>query len=453
MPSNDLGPFVPEVWAQDALMILEEELVVANLVQRNHSDVIQDFGDTVNIPAPARFKMVRKGADDNVTVQAATAAKIPVVLNQHGHISFNIKDSEQSKSYKDLYNQYLIPQIKGLARGIEETILGEKYNFINNIVGQLGSPITRSTMVGATELMDQLKIPPGEWNMVVSTGAKGDLLSIPDFTDADRVADGGRAIRTANIGGILGFNIYMTQLNRQISAGSTLTEATVNLSGGYDAGTTAVVCSAFDPDPVPGEWCTIGGDMTPQFITDYVASTNTLTISPGLQYAVDNGAAVKVYVAGAINEGDGYGLNYAKTMAVNGFTVAPKLGQLMSFGTSVAGRELGGVLDSVSSPTTTTLDSTQALATAKANAALVGLGPAGDYSWLFQRDAVALVSRPLATPRPEFGAKSFVVSYGGLSFRITMQYQGTGQGLLVTGDLLYGVKTLDANRGALLLAG
>jgi hypothetical protein len=78
--------------------------------------------------------------------------------------------------------------------------------------------------------------------------------------------------------------------------------------------------------------------------------------------------------------------------------------------------------------------------------------PAGDYNFAFHRNALALVTRPLAAPAAGTGALSFVASYNGLSMRVTITYDGTKQGHLVTCDLLCGIKTLDRRLGCVLLA-
>jgi hypothetical protein len=62
----------------------------------------------------------------------------------------------------------------------------------------------------------------------------------------------------------------------------------------------------------------------------------------------------------------------------------------------------------------------------------------------FHRDAMALVVRPLIVVPSDTGARCFVANYDGLSMRVTMQYDGSAQGMRVTFDLLCGVAILDA---------
>lgn len=46
--ANDNDAFVPEIWAQEGLAILEENMVAANLVHRDFENEIARFGDVVN---------------------------------------------------------------------------------------------------------------------------------------------------------------------------------------------------------------------------------------------------------------------------------------------------------------------------------------------------------------------------------------------------------------------
>jgi hypothetical protein len=77
-------------------------------------------------------------------------------------------------------------------------------------------------------------------------------------------------------------------------------------------------------------------------------------------------------------------------------------------------------------------------------------GPAGGVNLVFVRDAMALVTRPLALPQSEFGVRAAVASHEGLSMRVVMQYDSSAQGTRVTFDLLCGVAILDARMACVL---
>lgn len=444
--TNSLDAFVPEIWAQEGLMILEEQMLIAGLVYRDFSNQIAQFGDTVNTRYPAEFTAQLKADADDVTVQNATATNVPVVLDQHLHVSFRIRDGEESKGFQNLRDQYLVGAMRALARGVDEILIGHRYDFINNNVGKLQTSPTRSTVIDAVAKADTLKWPLDGRNFLVSPTMKGAILNVDDFIQADKRGDGGQAMREALIGRVLGFNWYMGQNARYIATGSTKVTGAINNTEGYAIGDTTIAVDGFSAAITAGGWITVAGDMTPQLVISTVggATPTSITIAPGLAHAVSDNAVVTSYTPGAINYSSGYAAGYSKAIAVDAFTVAAKQGQMLSTGATAA---LLNRYSAINTPTTTSIQLNHSLKAAVADDAVVGVGPAGDYGWGFHRNAVALVSRPLAMPAVGTGARAFTATYNNISMRVTITYDGLKQGHLVTCDMLLGSKTLDTNLG------
>ena len=451
--ANDNDAFIPEVWAQESLMILEANTVAAALVHRDFENEIANFGDVVNTRRPANFTGKRKTDADEVTVQDAQATNVPVRLDQHWHTSFLIKDGEESKSFENLREVYLEPALQSIAQAIDEVVLMSLYRFIaaGNVVGQLGTAISKSTVISARETLNNNKSPSGDRRFMVCPNMEGDLLNVGDFTKANEVGDDGTALREGHLGRKFGFDFFMDQNSPSVASGSTTTAGAVNNADGYDAGSTTIVMDGHSGAITAGTWCTIGGDMTPQKVTASVggATPTSITISPGLKNAVVNNAVITFYTPGAINLAAGYAQYYSKELTIDGFTVAPKVGQLTSFDANAVTKD--NVYGALSTPTTTELLVDRALSAAVANNAVVGVGPAGDYGWAFHKNAVSLVTRPLAAPAAGTGALSSVANYKGLSVRVVITYDGSKQGHLVTVDILGGIEVLDENLGVAVL--
>lgn len=449
--ANDLDAYVPELWAQESLMILENQMVMGNLVYRDFDNVVAQFGDTVNTRAPASFTMKRKVDADNVTVQDATATNVAVKLNQHGHVSFLIRDGEESKGFKNLIVENLRPAMIAMAQGIDETVMGTMWQFLSSTAGKLGTDPTRATLTALRETMNTNKAPMDGRNLVICPNIEEALLNVDNLITADKVGDAGTKLREGSLGRVYGFNAVMSQIAPQIASGNTvITGAVACPTGttGYAVGVTSVPVDGFGVVLEVGSWMTIGGDMTPQRITAVsgTGATTVIDFSPGLRYAVLDNAVVTVYDPGAINVGTGltYASGWTKDMVINGFTVAPRTGQLVSFGTAA------GVYGAMSTPTTLLMGVNDALAAAVSHGDVVGIGPAGNYGFAFYRDAISLVSRPLAMPKAGTGALSSVINYNGLSIRATITYDGNKQGHLVTLDCLYGIKVLNTALGAVV---
>jgi hypothetical protein len=451
--ANDNDAFIPEVWAQESLMILEANMVAAALVHRDFENEIANFGDVVNTRRPATFTGKRKTDADEVTVQDAQATNVPVRLDQHWHTSFLIKDGEESKSFKNLRDTYLEPALLSIGQAIDELVLMQMYRFIaaGNVVGQLGTAISKSVVISARETLNNNKVPSVMRRFVVCPNMEGDLLNIGEFTKANEVGDDGSALREGHLGRKFGFDFFMDQNSPSVATGSSTTAGAVDESDGYAAGSTTIAMDGHSGAIEAGTWCTIAGDMTPQKVTASVggATPSSITISPGLKSAVANNAVITFYTPGAIDEANGYDQYYTKELTVDGFTVAPKVGQLVSFGAAAVTKD--NVYGALSTPTTVELVVDRALAAAVSNSDVVGIGPAGDFGFAFHKNAVSLVTRPLAAPAQGTGALSSVASYNGLSIRVVITYDGSKQGHLVTVDILGGVEVLDENMGVCVL--
>jgi len=450
--ANDFGTdnraYVPEVWAQESLMVLEENMVMANLVHRDFENEIASEGDVVNTRRPGEFEMKRKTAADEITVQDASATKVQVKLDQHLHTSFMIKDEELSKSMKDLVTEFLTPAVRSIARGVDQILLGQTYQFMTNGVGKLGTDLAKATVIAANTKMNQNKVPvgPGMRNMILTPGQEGALLNVADFTKVNESGTS-QALIDAQLGRKFGFDFYMCQNAPSVGAQTASSTAAVNLSAGYAAGATTIAMDGTSDTILPGTWFVVAGDNTPQVVVTATGSpTTSITCSPGLRNAVVNDAVITFYPVGAVNLSAGYASGYTKTLAVDGLTAAPEAGQLMSIN-SAANRKDYALINT---PTTTAVDLDRALDSAVTNDTIVGLGPTGDYGFAFHRNALALVSRPLAIAPQGMGATQAVANYNGLSVRVSLAYDSYKQGMLVTVDTLLGTKVLDTNLGAVL---
>ena len=439
--ANDVDALIPELWAMEGLMALHENMLMAGLVYRDFEEKVAEYGDTVNAHIPASFTALRKADSDEVEVQDAVITNVPVVMNQHVYTSFMIKDGQESKSFKDLFTELMEPAIISIANFVEQALCYELYSFIGNSVGKLGTAPDVDTMIDLRGKMNTNLAPPGNRFLVVPDTIETDLLKADDFHEANKLGDMGLAIREGALGRKLGFDIFMTQNMPSIGAGSTTYALAAN--GAAAIGDTTIDYDGLSGNVVTvGEWFTAVGDMQPHMIT--ADTGTTLTFTPALQAGVANDAVITVYTAGAVNLVAGYDANYSKDLVIEGFAIAPKQGQLVSFGITTPR------YGAMNTPTTIAMLLSKGLEGAVTNDDVVGIGPAGNYGLAFNPKAMALVSRPLALPRAKL-ADAAVINYNNLSMRVTITYDGAKQGHLVTVDMLLGIKTLNTDLGAPLL--
>jgi len=447
--SNSIDPFIPELWAQESVLILQEYMIAANLVHRDFQPLVANFGDVVNTRKPSEFVAYRKTNDDNVTIQDASATNIAVPLDQHAHVSFLIKDGEQSKSFKDLVQEYMVPAMLAEARIIDQTVLGQWPQFYANRAGYLGllsSTNGPNYILDTRHKMNVNKAYVNNRNLIVTSQTETQLLKNELFISAEKVGDQGTALREASLGRKLGFDIYMCQNQSYVNSGNTVKTGAVNNASGYAAGTTTITVDGFTGAVTTGGFLSLGGRVYRiSNHTETLGNTTSIVLTAGLDEAVADNDVIVAYTPGAVNNSGGYAAGYSKAITVDGFTVAPQVGQMVAFGTASA------LYTVIGQPTTTSIMLDRPLDASIADDAIVAISPAGSYNFAFHRNALALVVRPLALPAPGTGARSGVVNDGGISIRATITYNGEKQGHLVTLDMLYGVKVLDVNLGAVML--
>ena len=451
--ANSIDAFIPQLWSRESLAILQENMIASSLVNRDFEDMVAQFGETVNTRRPGELSTYRKTTTDDVTVQDVSATNVAVVLNQHPHTSFLIRDGEESKSFMDLTNIYLRPAMLSMARFLDQVVLGQFPQFINNSKGHLGamtSSNARDYILDVRQKMNTNKAYVDGRNLIVGPSAETEMLKVDLFTSAEKVGDNGTALRNASLGRKLGFDIFMAQnMSTILDNGMTKKTGAINLTAGYVAGDTSLVVDGFTGTLTAGSYCTIAGDDTPLRIASSSATlgnaTGIVLASPGLRVAVADNAVIKVYTPGAVNYGAGYDAGYAKAITVDGFTVAPQTGHMIAFGTA------SDVYTIIGTPTTTSIMLDRPLAADIADDAVVAVTPPGTYSLAFHRNAMTLAVRPLALPKASAGALAGISSFNGLSMRTVITYDGTKQGHLVTMDMLCGIKVLDTNLGAVLL--
>jgi len=456
---NDLDAFIPEIWAQESLMILEANMVAANLIHRDFENLVANFGDTVNTRLPAEFKMSRKGLNDDVTDQDAVATNVAVKLDQHIHATFIIKDGDESKGFQVLRDVYLEPAMLALAQGIDEVILGQAYQFLTlddgtpNVVGQLGVAVTKQTVIAVREKMNNNKVSQIGRNTIWTPASEADLLAVDLFVSAEQVGDDGTALREASLGRKFGVQNWMSQNTADPTSGEVSDTGLINNGAGYAAGIKTVTVDGFAGAIQTGAWFTVAGDDTPQRVESSVGggTPTAITFFPGLVNAVVDNAVITLYQHALINVGAGIAAGFAKELVIDTVSEAPKVGQLSSFGVAAGRLENFSVVLSDAGPTTTAALMNRPPDVALADDSVVGLGPNGNFNFAFHRNALALVTRPLAAPQAGTGALSFVANFNGLSMRITITYDGKQQGHRVTADMLAGVKVLDRRLGCVVL--
>ena len=92
MPNTIL---TPQIIANEALMVLRNNAVMANLVHRDFSDeFVAGVGDEISIRKPAKFEA--KEFTGDITVQDVTENSVSVKMDKHLDVSFAVTSKQLS---------------------------------------------------------------------------------------------------------------------------------------------------------------------------------------------------------------------------------------------------------------------------------------------------------------------------------------------------------------------
>jgi hypothetical protein len=213
-----------------------------------------------------------------------------------------------------------------------------------------------------------------------------------------------------------------------------------------------------------GQYIVVAGENSPQRVLS--KAVETLTVNRAFRNGAANGAVVTPVATGTINQsspmaaGDttisvanGYPSGYMLEINVNG-TGVPKTGQLVAFKTAggtvytpeyaiVRATDIGGGTYAI------LLD--RPLENTVAHSDIVCYGPAGDYNFCLQRNAVAFVNRPLAPIDPSTGVRSAIGYANNVALRVVFAYDSKKEAMRCTIAGLFGVAKLDSALGGVLL--
>lgn len=199
----------PDIIAREALMVLRNNAVMANLVHRDYSDDFAAVGDTITIRKPATF-VANEFGGDKITVQDATETGVSVKIDKHLDVSFAVTSKEMALDIADFSKQFLVPAMQAFADKVDEYLIGLEASATNRVPHADGV-IAPKDMIEARKHLTQNAAPLADRRFVVGATAEADLLNSELFVSADKVGDEGTALREASLGRKFGMDCYVDQ--------------------------------------------------------------------------------------------------------------------------------------------------------------------------------------------------------------------------------------------------
>lgn len=207
MPNTFL---TPDIIAREALMVLRNNAVMANLVHRDFSEeFVGAVGDTITVRKPATF-VANEYDGSKITVQDATESGVPVVMDKHLDVSFAVTSKQMALSIEDFSKQLLVPAMQAFADKVDKYLIGLEAEATNRHPHADGA-IAPADMVAARKYLTKNAAPMADRRFVVGADAEADLLNSELFVSAEKVGDAGTALREASLGRKFGMDVYVDQ--------------------------------------------------------------------------------------------------------------------------------------------------------------------------------------------------------------------------------------------------
>jgi len=197
----------PDIIAREALMVLRNNAVMANLVHRDYSsEFVAGIGDTITIRKPATF--VANEYDGSIKVQDATEGNVSVTMDKLLDVSFAVTSKELTMDIEDFSKQFLVPAMQAFQDKIDSYLLGLQSDVTNRLTA---SGTIQDDIVDARKFLTAAAAPLTERRFVYGSDTEADLLKTELFISAEKVGDEGTALREASLGRKFGMDFYVDQ--------------------------------------------------------------------------------------------------------------------------------------------------------------------------------------------------------------------------------------------------
>lgn len=198
----------PEVIAREALMVLRNNAVMANLVHRDYSrEFVSGVGNTITIRKPATFQA--KEFNGSIEVQDINETGVPVKMDKHIDVSFAVTSEQMSLDIADFSAQLLVPAMQAFANKIDSYLIAAAQEATKNVTNDDGD--IKDKVIELRKTLTENAAPLADRRFVYNSDIEARLLKTDMLVQADTVGDAGTALREASLGRKYGMDFYVDQ--------------------------------------------------------------------------------------------------------------------------------------------------------------------------------------------------------------------------------------------------
>ena len=203
--------FIPEMWRDAILDYAERKFQLRNQVL-DFSSMLAGGGDILNIPKVTEETAAEKSAGSAVTYTNNTDGVIQLAVDQHHYEAKRIEDIVRVQESADLFNAYAQSMGYALAKKVENYIAVDILQSATGNDVSLSTDNTFTTALirsGLQKLLDAgHDYTDGEHYFYCSPAAYMSLLSLGDFTEAQKRGDAENPLASGRIINAYGLEVY-----------------------------------------------------------------------------------------------------------------------------------------------------------------------------------------------------------------------------------------------------
>lgn len=202
--------FVPEVWSKDIQMARTNNLVMANLVDKQYQNDLT-YGDTVHIVSIKEMTADQMTPGTALTPIAPDETEQTLVIDKYFGKAIEIQEVLKKQSMYELRAPYTEAMGRAIARQVDSTLLAEAANVAAGHTMTAVAALTFNGIVDAHTLLDSKNVPMEDRALVINAVMLGDLRKLPEFTAYEQTGrEGVREKEMGIVGTIYGTKVYLT---------------------------------------------------------------------------------------------------------------------------------------------------------------------------------------------------------------------------------------------------
>ena len=244
----------PEIVAKEALMCLQGNLVMADLVHRDYDQEFVGVGDTVSIRKPAKF--VAKNFTGTAESQDITEGSVAVKLDRFRDVTVAVTSKQMSLDIADFSQQVVAPAMQAIAQAIDEDLLAVAVAQAAMVKAGDKDAADLGDIAELAKHLDMAKAPIANRALVLHPEHKYRYALTENLSNVSYAGDNA-ALRDALLGRIYTLETYMDQNAPDSAAAAPGTATAFTVSGAK--GDTAVTVGGLQGTIAAGDGFILDG--------------------------------------------------------------------------------------------------------------------------------------------------------------------------------------------------